>query len=95
MLGSILGLFTGIGDDSSAQSRIDSYSVAASYIVNSPFVGRGFGTFLPRYRIFDNQYLQSAVEIGLVGIVVLLGLLISGVVAGNWAGRMGGRPSSD
>jgi O-antigen ligase len=79
MLGSILGLFTGIGSDSSARSRFDSYSIAAAYAEHSALFGRGLGTFLPRYRIFDNEYLLLLVELGLVGLlsfIVLIGTAI-------------------
>jgi O-antigen ligase len=77
MLGSLLGLFTGIGSDSSAQSRFDSYPVAMAYATHSILFGRGLGTFLPRYRIFDNEYLLLLVEIGVVGAVSVLALIIT------------------
>jgi hypothetical protein len=83
LLGSLVGLFTRIGDDSSAQSRSGSYGIAAEFIERSPFVGRGLFTFLPRYRILDNQYLNLLIEIGVVGLVMFLGL----VVAGLWCAR--------
>jgi O-antigen ligase len=38
------------------------------------------GTFLPKYRIFDNQYLLLLVTAGIVGTVAFLGLGITGVV---------------
>jgi O-antigen ligase len=87
MLGTIAGLFTGIGTDTSAQSRTDSYSTALGFLARAPIFGRGFSTFLPAYRILDNQYLLSAIEIGVVGVVALLGLLGSGIVAARRARR--------
>lgn len=72
MVGSVLGLFgSGTGDPSVA-SRIDSFSVAADIIPRHPIFGRGLGTFLPSYRIFDNQYLLALVEIGLLGFAAML-----------------------
>jgi len=82
MLGSILGLFTGISGDSSARSRFDSYSVASAYAEHSFLFGRGLGTFLPRYRIFDNQYLLLLVEIGVVGVVSVLALIVTAAWVG-------------
>lgn len=79
MAGTILGLFTGIGSDPGVQSRTDSYEIAASYIARSPWLGRGLATFLPRYRIFDNQYLLALVEIGLLGVLALLGLAAAAI----------------
>ncbi|MBA8792695.1 O-antigen ligase [Friedmanniella endophytica] len=79
MLGSILGLFSGIGTDSSAQSRVDSWGFALHYFAESPILGRGFATFLPKYHILDNQYLLLLVEMGVVGLVAVLALVASGL----------------
>jgi O-antigen ligase len=89
MLGTMTRLFTGIAADNSAQSRVDSYSIALHYIALDPLFGRGFGTFQPRYHILDNQYLGMVVEIGLVGAATFIGLLASGaVVAARMARRL-------
>ncbi|WP_162239836.1 O-antigen ligase family protein [Microbacterium sp. Leaf288] len=74
--GSILGLFSAIGQgDSSVTSRVESYAIADAYISQAPLFGRGIGTFLPRYRIFDNEYLLLLVEIGFLGVIALLILI--------------------
>jgi len=88
MLGSILGLFTGIGTDTSSRSRLDSYGIAFDYFSRSPVLGRGFSTFLPRYRIFDNEYLLLLVEVGVVGVLALLWLIGSALHAGSRARRL-------
>jgi O-antigen ligase len=80
MLGAILNLFTRIGVDDSAASRTDSYGLAAEFIARAPAFGRGFATFLPEYRILDNQYLLTTIELGVAGLVSLLGLVVTGVV---------------
>jgi O-antigen ligase len=82
ILGSILRLFTGISNDSSARSRTDSYAFAWELIKRYPLFGRGFGTFLPTYRILDNQYLGSLIEIGVVGVAVLLALFCISMATG-------------
>lgn len=74
ILGSMAGLFTNISADSSAQSRTDSYGFAMEFVQRSPWVGRGFSTFLPIYRIFDNQYLTLMVEVGVLGLLAVLAL---------------------
>jgi O-antigen ligase len=84
--GTVLGLFTGIGTDSSAQSRTGSYGLAWSFIARAPVFGRGVGTFLPPYRILDNQYLGSLIELGFVGLICLLLLFGAGVHA-SWQVR--------
>lgn len=79
LLGTIVGLFTGISDDSSVQSRTGSYDVAAQFISRSPIFGRGLGTFLPKYWILDNGYLGLLIEGGIVGVVGLFAVICSAV----------------
>jgi len=78
MLGTMARLFTGISGDNSAQSRVDSFSIALHYIGLDPLFGRGFGTFLPRYHILDNQYLGLLVEVGALGTAAFVGLAAAG-----------------
>lgn len=80
LFGTISSLFRNLGDDPSITSRTDSYADALEYIVHWPIFGRGMGTFLPKYRIFDNQYLVLLVSIGVVGTVAFLILAGTGVV---------------
>jgi O-antigen ligase len=82
-LNAIASLFTGISRDDSALSRTDSYAVAGAFISRAPLLGRGPATWLPPYRILDNQFLGSLIEIGVVGTTCLLALMIIGVVT-SW-----------
>ncbi|MFD7022792.1 O-antigen ligase family protein [Promicromonospora sukumoe] len=79
MLSSILGLFTGASEDPSVTSRTGSFELAGEFIARDPLFGRGLGTFLPTYRIFDNQYLLLLVTVGLVGTVLFLGICVATV----------------
>lgn len=76
---SVVGLFTGASDDPSIASRTDSYGFAFEFFINHPFFGRGLGTFLPKYRIFDNQYLLLLVTVGLVGTAAFLAVAITAI----------------
>ena len=80
VLGRIKALFEGVSGDSSVQSRTGGYELATDFISRTPLFGRGFYTFLPEYRIMDNQYLLTTIELGLVGVLVLLALYVSGMV---------------
>lgn len=80
MLGTLIRLFSGINEDRSALSRTDSYTTAWEFISRTPVFGRGFATFLPVYRILDNQYLGSLIELGVVGLTSLIILFATGVV---------------
>lgn len=79
--GTIRGMFTGAGDDSSVLSRTTAYDVAFAMASNNPAFGRGLGTFLPAYTIIDNQYLGLIIEIGYVGVALFLALVVAAFVA--------------
>jgi hypothetical protein len=85
LLGTLAKLFSGISGDGSALSRTDSYGLAWAFFSRAPVFGRGFSTFLPEYRILDNQYLGVAIEMGVVGLVAVLGLFVSGVYVASRA----------
>ncbi|MGP5220322.1 O-antigen ligase family protein [Arthrobacter rhombi] len=85
MAGTILGLFS--GGDTSVSSRTDSYGTAMSFLEISPWFGRGYGTFLPSYRILDNQYLSLAIEIGVVGLAAVLIVIVMSMVLALVAAR--------
>ncbi|WP_325484499.1 O-antigen ligase family protein [Microbacterium sp.] len=78
LITSITNLFVGVEEDPSIASRTDSFSFAWAFIAEHPLFGRGLGTFLPKYRIFDNQYLGMLVTIGVVGALALVAI---GIVA--------------
>jgi O-antigen ligase len=80
MVGTVLSLFTGVSTDPSVASRVESYAMAGLFIARAPILGRGMGTFLPRYRIFDNQYLLTIVETGFLGLAALVLLSLSALV---------------
>lgn len=75
--GNMMKLFSGFGDDGSIESRTGSYAIVGEFVGRSPWLGRGGSTFLPSYRILDNQYLLTLVELGVVGLLALLGLFLA------------------
>lgn len=82
LFGTINSLFRNVGEDPSISSRTDSYSFALEFILRDPLFGRGVGTFLTKYRIFDNEYLGMLVAIGIVGTAAFLVLAGTGFVVG-------------
>lgn len=83
LLRAVSGLFLGADSDPSIASRTDSYSFAWTFLVQNPLFGRGLGTLLPKYRIFDNQYLLLLVTVGVVGTLAFCALAITAVVSLN------------
>jgi O-antigen ligase len=85
MLGTILGLFSIGSEDPSVASRTGSYDQAWHYFLNSPVLGRGFGTFLPKYWILDNGYLGLLIEGGILGLAGLIAVVWAGIAAARKA----------
>ena len=81
LLGTLRGLFTSIGGDSSTLSRTDSVGDALQIALRNPVFGQGFGSFLPRELILDNQYLLLLIEGGIAGVLALLALAVAAMVA--------------
>jgi O-antigen ligase len=88
LLGTLRNLFLFIGSDSSSTSRTKAYSAAGFYISHHPWFGRGLGTFLPQtYFFIDDQYLTSLIETGIIGLMVLLTLFVTGWITARSARR--------
>jgi O-antigen ligase len=87
LLGSIQGLFSNAADDPSVASRTGSYEIAWDFFTDSPVIGRGFGTFLPKYWVLDNGYLGLLIEGGVLGLAGLLAVIVTGCVAAHTARR--------
>ncbi|MEM9519812.1 MAG: O-antigen ligase family protein [Actinomycetota bacterium] len=80
LLGSILSLFRGLENDTSITARTDDYAVAFEFIGQRPWFGRGAGTWgSDTYLLLDNQMLLSLLEIGWIGVVLLLFLFLRGM----------------
>lgn len=74
LLGTVRSFFVNASTDDSISGRTNDYALIAALFGQSPFVGRGLGTFRPEdYFFLDNQYLLSAVE---GGVVLLLATIL-------------------
>ena len=85
-------LFFAIGTDASTASRTNALSDAVPLIGQHPWFGEGFGTFMPSVFFYtDDQYLNSAIELGLVGVAAIVVLFSTGL----WSARDVRRRSAD
>lgn len=77
LVAGLIDIFVNVGNDESTTGRTSRYDTAGAYILEHPWFGRGYNTLQPATgQIFDNQYLYVATEIGVVGLVVVLGLFL-------------------
>ncbi|MGV8911597.1 MAG: O-antigen ligase family protein [Rhodoglobus sp.] len=91
LLATTLNLFAGVSNDPSTQSRTGGLARVPGFIAASPIVGAGFGTFLPRYYIFDNQWVLIAIELGALGIIAFGAIFLAAI----WSGLSARRRSTD
>lgn len=77
LLGTMLAMFTGVTTDPSALSRTNALERVPGFIASSPLIGSGAGTFLPRYYIFDNQWVLMTVQLGVLGGLAFAALVAS------------------
>lgn len=73
-------IFTGSGDGNSVGARLSALSLDYQYILQRPILGRGAGTFLSQlYNFTDDVYLHSLIEMGIVGLISLVGIFLAGI----------------
>lgn len=95
LVGAIAGLFDNLGNDSSIRYRTADYTIALDAIWRHPLLGRGHGTWYPPYDVvFDNQYLLTAVEGGLLGVLTLAALFLTAIWAALRARSLSADPTT-
>jgi O-antigen ligase len=90
LLGTFVSLFSNNGAaQASTQSRTNAFSSAAPFVAQHPWFGLGFGTFPPQtYFYTDNQWLNSIIVTGIVGLFALLALFVTGWVVARRVRRI-------
>ncbi|MFT4287058.1 O-antigen ligase family protein [Nocardioides sp.] len=94
-LGTLAGMFLGAGSDPSVASRTDSYRIVEEFWSHHLWIGRGVGTFLPKYWILDNEYLILLIGAGVLGLAALLGLILTAVAVAARAAALARRAGDD
>jgi O-antigen ligase len=93
LLGTFYNLFTTMGQDDSIRYRTHDYATASTEIARHLWLGRGLGTwYAPKHQVFDNQYLLSLVEVGVLGLVAFMGIFAAGIYASLRARFMSSDP---
>jgi polysaccharide biosynthesis protein PslJ len=93
LLGTLRGFFLSTGSD----SRKDDYGPAFALIRKSVWFGHGPGSFINNSdlgNVLDNQYLGSLIEVGLIGLVVLLVYLLAAAFLGRGARHRSSDPAT-
>jgi hypothetical protein len=88
LLGTTVALFAVVGSDASTQSRTGALDKLPEFVSSSPLIGQGFGTFLPRYYIFDDAWALMTVELGILGTLCIGTFVILAAVNAYQAGSI-------
>jgi O-antigen ligase len=74
LLGTLKQFFLLGTSDDSISHRVNNYPYVEHLVLQSPWLGQGGGTYTAQasIHILDNQYLDTAIELGLVGVAVLI-----------------------
>ena len=82
----LFSLFNNPTSDSSVSARYERYPLVFHYVAQRPWLGRGTGTWIPpQYQILDNQWLVTLVANGVLGVIALAALHITGIVLASLA----------
>jgi O-antigen ligase len=90
--------YFGMGSaDPSVAHRLNNWSYVEQMVREAPWFGHGGGTFIPStvystLHVLDDQYLHTAIELGLVGVVALGALFILPMIAALVARRRSSDP---
>lgn len=80
LLGTIRGLFQNTGTDLSVQARIERIPRFLEFFWEYPVFGHGYGTFsIEDYLLLDNQYMVSLIEVGTLGVLAFVALVLTGI----------------
>ena len=78
LIGTLDEYFFAGTSDSSITHRLNNYPYVEQLVREAPWFGQGGGTYIPASsaHIFDNEYLTTAVQLGLVGLAALVFFLL-------------------
>ena len=68
-------------DQASTEGRTSDYPAVVPDLLSHPILGRGFGTLdssrADTYRIFDNEYLGEVFQVGALGLIAYLAMIVT------------------
>ena len=94
VIGTLTSFFTAGTSDPSVATRVTDYPLVEAFVRKAPLFGRGGGTYIAdnAIDILDNQFLKTAIELGLVGVVALTAFFVVPMIVALGARRRSGDP---
>ncbi|GIH22358.1 hypothetical protein Aph01nite_06680 [Acrocarpospora phusangensis] len=83
LVSAIWGLFANFGSDDSIRYRLHDYVIAGHEISKHFWLGRGVSTwYAPKHQVFDNQYILSTLEAGVIGVTTIVVMFLVAMYSG-------------
>ncbi len=94
VISTLASLFGAGTTDPSVATRVSDYPLVEQLVQQAPWFGRGGWTYFPdnAFHILDNQFLKTAIELGLVGVVALMAFFLVPAIAAFGARRRSNDP---
>ena len=94
LIGTLAAFFGAGSADPSVATRVSDYPLVERYLEQAPWFGRGGWTYIPdnAVDVLDNQFLKTAIELGLVGMVALTVFFLVPTISALIARRRSGDP---
>ena len=94
LIGTLRDFFGAGTSDPSVAARVNDYPLVERLVHEAPWFGQGGGTYIVdnAFDILDNQYLKTAIELGLVGVIALAAFFLVPVIVALVARRRSGDP---
>jgi O-antigen ligase len=88
LIGTLASFFLAGDSDPSVAHRTNNYPYVEQLVRQAPWLGQGPDTYIPiELHVLDNQYLTTAIELGLLGVVATAFYLVCPVVVALAARR--------
>jgi O-antigen ligase len=83
LIGTLKTFFLAGTSDPSVAHRVNTYPFVEQMVSQTPWFGQGGGTYIAKSAVYilDNEYLTTAIQLGLVGVAVLLFYLLWPTIA--------------
>jgi len=81
LVATLTNLFNDPSNNPAFTVRQERYPLVWHYVGQRPWLGRGTGTYVsPQYQILDNEWLAFLISNGIIGVIVLATLHLTGIV---------------
>ena len=93
-IGTLSGIIGTAKSSASTQGRVSDYAAVAPDILNNVLIGSGYGSLNPDnyrwYRILDNEYLDELFQVGFIGLLAYLAIVITALTTAHGVIKRGG-----